>query len=93
MSNALPAQARGDRPRFFDDPAVDALLAMVLELAKEGWVTRHRLATLEHWAANAVTGASEPWSEAYRLPDDVEARLAAERDAGVARLLGVVERF
>ena len=90
---SLPEHARGDRPRFFDSPETDALLAMVLELAKDQWVLKNRLATLEHYVTHEVTGARVAWGEDYRLPAEAEAALAAERDAGVKRLLGVVERF
>ncbi len=83
----LPETARGRSPAVFDDPSTEALLAMILELAREQWISRNRLATLEHWATHAVTSATIPWSESYRLPPDSEAALAAERDAFVARLL------
>jgi len=83
----LPETARGSHPEVFEDPSTEVLLAMVLELAREQWITRIRLATLEHWAAHEVTAASVPWSEAYRLPPDAEQAAAAERDAFVARLL------
>jgi len=88
----LPDQARGNRPRFFGDGASDILMAMVLELAKEQWVTRNRLATLEHWVAAEVTAAKTPWSEDYALPPEAEAALAAERDAFVRRLMAPAEQ-
>ena len=75
--------ARGTRPQLFDDPAIDALVRMLLELAREQWVTRSRLAALE-----ARIGSVEDLT----LPPDVEARLAAERDAFVKRVFGVLER-
>jgi hypothetical protein len=88
----LPDQARGHRPRFFDDGASDILMAMLLELAKEQWVTKNRLATLEHWAANEVTAARTAWTDNYALPKEAEAALAAERDAFVRRLMAPVEQ-
>lgn len=88
----MPGQARGERPAFFPDGASDILLSMLLELAQEQWVTRARLATLEHWVAHEVTGARTPWSEAYRLPADAEAALGAARDAFVARLMAPIEQ-
>jgi len=87
MSRPLPETARGKRPAVFPDPASETLLAMLLELAREQWVTRNRLATLEHWAASEVTAANTPWNEHYRLPAEAEAALAAERDAFVKALL------
>jgi len=88
----LPDQARGHRPRFFEEGASDILIAMLLELAKEQWVTKNRLATLEHWAANEVTAARTPWGEEYTLPADIEAALATERDAFVRRLMAPIEQ-
>lgn len=71
------------RPRVFDDPAIDALVAMLLELAREQWVTRARLAALEHRVGSV---------EALELPAEVEATLAAERAAFIKRLFAVLER-
>jgi hypothetical protein len=87
----LAAAARGRRPTAFDGNE-DVLVALFLELAKELWVTKSRLATLEHWAANEVTAARTPWSEAYSLPSEAEASLAAARERFVATLLAPVER-
>ncbi|MFQ3667038.1 MAG: hypothetical protein SNJ79_13585 [Sphingomonadaceae bacterium] len=87
----LPADARDPPPAFFPDPAVDTLLRMLLDLAEAQWVTRHRLARLEHWAATAVTSAATP-PEAHRLPAEVEARLSEEREAFVARLMAPLHR-
>jgi hypothetical protein len=40
-------RAKGKRPEFFDDPAVDRLLSMVLALTSEVSVLRERLDTVE----------------------------------------------
>lgn len=82
MSDA-PTTARGTRPQVFDDPAIDALVNMMLELASETWVTRARLAALE-----AQVGSVEN----LVLPPETEARLAADRDAFVKKLFAVLER-
>ena len=43
-----PARAAlGEQPRYFDDPAVDQLMALVLALGTELAVTRERLDTVE----------------------------------------------
>ena len=81
--SAATTGARGVKPQVFDDPAIDALVKMLLELASETWVTRARLAALE-----AKVGSVEE----LVLPPEVEARLAAERDAFVKKLFGVLER-
>ncbi|MGL4541832.1 MAG: hypothetical protein ACRCUI_04915 [Polymorphobacter sp.] len=82
MSDALPAQAKGRRPTVFDDPAIDALVSMLLELARETWVTRSRLAAFE-----AKFGPVED----VVLDAAAETRLVAEREAFVARLFRVLE--
>ena len=77
------ATAGGKRPQLFDDPAIDALVRMLLELARETWVTKARLAALE-----AHVGSVEN----VALPPDVEAKLAAERDVFVRKIFGVLDR-
>jgi hypothetical protein len=79
---SLP-DARGTRPQVFDDPAIDALVRMMLELASETWVTRARLAAVE---------ASVGSVESLVLPPETEAKLAADRDAFVRKLFAVLER-
>ncbi|WP_439532982.1 hypothetical protein [Polymorphobacter sp.] len=69
-------------PRVFQDPAIDALVRMMLELASESWVTRARLAALE-----AKVGSVEE----LVLPPEAEAALTAERDAFVRKLFAVLE--
>ena len=76
-------ESRGIKPQLFDDPAIDALVKMLLELASETWVTRARLAALE-----AKVGSVEDLT----LPPEIEAKLAAERDAFVKKIFGVLER-
>ncbi|MBC7520281.1 MAG: hypothetical protein H7268_04205 [Sandarakinorhabdus sp.] len=77
------SRSRGAKPQVFDDPAIEALVKMLLELASETWVTRARLAALE-----AKVGSVE----ALVLPADVEAQLAVERDAFVRKLFAVLEQ-
>ncbi|QMW23149.1 hypothetical protein [Sandaracinobacteroides saxicola] len=84
----LPTTARTRPAPVFADPAIDTLLAMLLELAQQHWVTRDRLARLEHWV---TTRPDTPWSEDYRLPPDRAAALSAERDAALARLLAAID--
>ncbi len=51
----LPMQAAGKRSHFFDNEGTDHLLAMVMELSSQLWVTRERLFVLE-----SVIGHTEP---------------------------------
>jgi hypothetical protein len=75
--------AMNTTPRVFDDPAIDKLVRMLLELASESWVTRARLAALE-----AKVGSVEDLD----LSPEAEAALAAEREAYVKRIFSVLER-
>jgi len=71
---------------FFDDPAIDRLLAMVMTLAAELHVTTDRLRSLEMLLEKA--GVVEPGSVDGFAPDPEQAaRLAADRDAFVAELM------
>ncbi len=76
-------EARGTRPQLFDDPAIDALVKMLLELASETWVTRARLAALEEKFGSIEDVALSP---------EAQTRLAAERDSFVARIFSSLER-
>lgn len=89
MTEPLPRTAKGDRPAFFDDPAIDALVAMVLELARETWVVKNRVALLEDaLAAHAPTLDVET----HNLPPEKQAALDATRADFVARLFRVIDR-
>lgn len=74
------AKPKGARPKYFDDPAIDRLVSMVLALAGEVAVTRERLDTLERLLA-ARGGPSPEEIEGY-VPD---------RDAGRERGLATRE--
>lgn len=43
----LPTKAKGERPRYFDDPAIDKVLSITLALAGEVAVLRDRIDTIE----------------------------------------------
>jgi hypothetical protein len=68
----LPRVAKGRKPQYFADPAVDKLLAITLTLAGELAVTRDRLDAVER-----LLGQRRILS-----PQDVD---AYEPDAGAAR--------
>jgi hypothetical protein len=88
----LPKYARGDRPGFFEDPAIDALLVAVLELAKDVSVLRDRVEAHEHFL-EAQGVATRAAFEAYSLPDDMKAAQAARRSEMIARLLRATEKL
>lgn len=68
---------------LFDDPAIDALTRMIIELASETWATRARLAAVE-----AKIGSVED----VVLSADAEMALAAERDAFVTKIFAVLDK-
>lgn len=47
QAQPLPRAAKGKRPQYFEDPAVDKLHLMVMALIEELSVTRDRLDTME----------------------------------------------
>ena len=77
----LQKKARGERPRYFEDPAVDKLMAITLALAGEVAVMRDRMDTIERLAAagkpispeavdayepdEAVRNTRDAWRETY----------------------------
>jgi hypothetical protein len=60
----LPLDAAGRRPAFFDEPGVDQLVSMVLELATELWVIRERVYAIEDVATRQGLdlSAMERWT-------------------------------
>lgn len=64
------------RPTYFDDPAMDGLLALLLELAEKNCVLRDRLKSAEalHEGLGEEIDAFEPSSE------ETAARLEAHSD-------------
>lgn len=89
MTGPLPRTAKGDRPAFFDDPAIDALVAMVLELARETWVVKNRVALLEDALAAHAPALDV---ETHHLPPEKQAALDATRADFVAQLFRVIDR-
>jgi hypothetical protein len=86
-STRLPQQAKGERPQYFADPAIDKVLSITLALAGEVAVLRERLDAVERLleAGKPVTRAT---LDAY-VPD---AAARAERDAWREQFLDVILR-
>ena len=71
---------------FFDDPAIDRAVGMIMALAAELYLTRDRLRALERTLEGS--GALAPGAlDAYQPATAEAAALAADRDAFVASLL------
>jgi hypothetical protein len=81
-----PRAARGSVPKFFQDPATDRLLTVVVALMGEVATLRDRLDTHERLAAAGRVATPEN-VEAYRPDPDVRARRDAERQRYLERVM------
>jgi hypothetical protein len=81
----LPRVAKGKRPQFFDDPAIDQMMTFIIELSAEVSVLYDRLDTVER-LLDAKGSVSRADIENYRAPDAVETERMARRDAYLKRV-------
>src|SRR5947209_4411894 len=85
------AKAKGKRPYFFDDPAVERVLSITMAVAGELAVTRERLDTVERLLETGVP-VTKANIDAYR-PDDNAARERQEWQAEyINRILRIVHQ-
>lgn len=82
----LPRVSKGERPKFFDDPAIDQMMTFFLELMTEVSVLRERVDTVER-LLDAKGTVSRADIEAYRADAAVEAERTAWRDAYFRRVM------
>jgi hypothetical protein len=83
-------RAKGRRPQFFEDPAVERVMSIAMALAGELSVTRERLDTLER--VLAARGLIEP-DAVERFEPDTAAQ-AARHEMGrayIARVLRLID--
>lgn len=86
----LPLEARGRRPAFFDPPALDKMVTMLVELMSEHWVARERQYALERVLEER--GVIEPGAvDAYEWSEAEEARLAERRQRFIADVFRTLE--
>ncbi|MCS6987569.1 MAG: hypothetical protein NZM40_09125 [Sphingomonadaceae bacterium] len=82
----MPRRAKGARPRFHDEPAIDRLVRICVGLASEVSVLADRLATLE-----LLSGVGPDAVDRF-VPDAAErARREARREALVARVFAALD--
>ncbi|MCP5327080.1 MAG: hypothetical protein R3E75_05885 [Steroidobacteraceae bacterium] len=86
-----PAPAPAPEPAFFDDPAIDNLIAVTLELGAELWAQRERMRVIETLLAEKGVVTPE-LIEQYQPSDAEAARSRTARDAFVNRVFGVFAR-
>jgi hypothetical protein len=78
-------------PAFFDNPAIDNLIAVTLELGAEMWVQRERMRIIERLLAeNGVVTAQ--MIEQHQPTPEQAAEARAEREAFVNRVYGAFAR-
>jgi hypothetical protein len=90
MQVNLPRRSKGKRPTFFEDPSVDHLMTMVLELSAELSVVYTRLDTLERVLAEAKV-IDRAGLEAYLPSADAEAERAEWRTLFLDRLFRTIK--
>jgi len=85
-TNDLPGAERGN-PSYFENEVIDHLLGIVLELGAQFWVVRDRLALLEEHLAAKGTVSLEDLDQG-KPSDELQAKLAAERQAMIQQVYG-----
>jgi len=68
---SLPRVSKGKRPQFFDDPSIEQIMTVLLELMAETSALRDRVDTIER-LLDANGSVSRADIEAYRADDAVE---------------------
>ncbi|HYC02173.1 MAG TPA: hypothetical protein VED40_02715 [Azospirillaceae bacterium] len=87
----LPRKAKGQRPHFFEDPAVDRLVAMVMGLAGEVAVLHDRLDTMERIAdRKGMVLRSE--IESFEADDETKKEREEWRAAFLDNVLRIVQQ-
>ena len=87
----LPRHARGKRPHFFDDPAVDQLMSVVLGLAGELSVLCDQVDSIRRLMDEKGTLTREEL-ENYQPDEAAERERQARREAYLQRLFRVVRQ-
>ncbi len=83
------ARKVGERPAFFDDPAVDQLLSIVMAMSGELSVLYDRVDTLERLLEDKAVVARDE-VETYVPPTDVETERKQRRTDYIRRLLRII---
>ena len=90
--NALSnAKAKGARPYFFDDPAVERVLSITMAVATEVAVLRERMDTIERLMETGIP-VTKAAIDAYKPTDDAGRERQEWHAAYVARILRIVQQ-
>ncbi len=84
--NDLPG-FKPKNPQYYDDPAIDQLMTIVLNLGAELWVMRDRQAMMEELLAQKGCITVEDLDKG-RPSEDLAARLTEERQECIRRVYG-----
>ena len=87
----LQKKARGERPQYFADPAIDKTLAITLALAGEVAVLRDRIDTIER-LAEAGTAPTRAAVDGYKPDATVRAERDAWRDSYLDTVLRIIHQ-
>jgi hypothetical protein len=80
----IPRQKK-KRPQYFDDPAIDKLAAIVVELAAQVWVLKDRERILE-MQLEKKGQISRADIDYYQPTDEEQDEIRKERDQFISRL-------
>ena len=80
---------KGKRSTFFDDPAIDHVISMVLALSSEVWSLRERVFVIEKVAEDNGLNMSAA-VEAYDLSNEDRESLNEQRQAFIERIMFVL---
>ena len=89
--NPAPGPVPAPEPAFFDNPAIDNLIAVVLELGAELWVLRERQRITEQLLTTHGKVTTEMIEQHMPSPEE-QARSKAERDEFVNRVYAAFAR-
>ena len=88
-SAQLKRKAKGQRPRFFDDPDTDKLVSMLMGLAGEVSVMRDRLDTIERLLGEKGL-LSQSDIDNFEPPEDVLMQRAETREMFLGEITRVI---
>ena len=86
----MPLTARGRRPAFFEDKAIDSMVTIMLELMTELWVSKERQHALEAVLEAQMPGLADKL-EAWQPSDEARAELDAQRQQYLSTVLRTLE--
>jgi hypothetical protein len=86
----LKRKAKGDRPYFFEDPAVDKLLSMLMGLAGEVSIMRDRMDTIERLAGDKNLFSQDEIDD-YKASDAVMEERAERREIYLGEITRIIQ--